>query len=382
MPARICENCRNIDFAKVLSLGDAGPHDGEKWKPNYYLSYRFPATARCPCCKFIGYYIGIRSSSKEGVTEFCAHTILSGDRKDEDGPSTSSSVIIGSIDNRSSANTVNTHLVQFVLPCYSNNNGDPSRLSGRKMGKYFDWAVAFEWLVNCQNGHRKCSEWQQSEDHSSSIQGLVVMDCQDGTLVRLPKYAPYIALSYVWGDPKNADHFVRRGNRHPRTVQDAITATRSLNMRYLWVDRYCVPQSGPEKHRLIRAMADIYSGALLTLINARGSDSDDRFPGIGRERDALPFMKLGGCTFSRASTDASEVTNSCWNDRGWTYQEWLMSRRCLIFTSRQVFWKCWDAVCCESIRLPSAWIPGSPYGFSPTHLLCSFHLSPPHQISV
>lgn len=47
-----------------------------------------------------------------------------------------------------------------------------------------------------------------------------------------------------------------------------------------------------------------------------------------------------------------EIAKSTWNMRGWTYQEGLLSRRCLVFTNTQSYFKCHGMHCQESIPIP------------------------------
>ena len=46
------------------------------------------------------------------------------------------------------------------------------------------------------------------------------------------------------------------------------------------------------------------------------------------------------------------IRRSEWASRGWTYQEGVLSKRCLVFTERQVYWECAGMVLNESIEQP------------------------------
>lgn len=43
------------------------------------------------------------------------------------------------------------------------------------------------------------------------------------------------------------------------------------------------------------------------------------------------------------------LKNSAWITRGWTYQEAILSRRCLFFTELQVYFVCACLTCCEAV---------------------------------
>ncbi|KAK0752817.1 heterokaryon incompatibility, partial [Schizothecium vesticola] len=96
----------------------------------------------------------------------------------------------------------------------------------------------------------------------------------------------YFALSYVWGadpeplvstvesigllcQPGSLEESSELGRRLPKTIRDAMTVTRELGTRYLWVDRLCIVQDDPvQKPSLLAAMAAIYGNASVTLIAA------------------------------------------------------------------------------------------------------------------
>jgi hypothetical protein len=44
------------------------------------------------------------------------------------------------------------------------------------------------------------------------------------------------------------------------------------------------------------------------------------------------------------------IQSSAWITRGWTYQEAVLSRRCLFFTDEQVYFVCKQMTCCEAIH--------------------------------
>ncbi|KAH6647812.1 heterokaryon incompatibility [Truncatella angustata] len=57
-------------------------------------------------------------------------------------------------------------------------------------------------------------------------------------------------------------------------VRDAISATKSLGYRYLWVDKHCIDQSNEtDIRRQISQMGNIYAQAEVTIIAAAGQDA-------------------------------------------------------------------------------------------------------------
>jgi hypothetical protein len=127
---------------------------------------------------------------------------------------------------------------------------------------------------------------------------LKVIDVRTRTIVRTPPNCRFIALSYVWGvgnhfrasklsESIHRVLFPRRLPPLPGTIEDAITAVKRLNERYLWVDSLCINQDDPEeKATQIKLMERIYRGAYLTLVAAEGCHSDTGLLGVkGGSRD-------------------------------------------------------------------------------------------------
>jgi len=143
----------------------------------------------------------------------------------------------------------------------------------------------------------------------------------------------YLALSYCWGNKQN---FVTKlGNLDslkesipwreiPQTVRDAISITRGLGIRYLWIDALCIVQDSPEDWSAESVkMAEVYGGAFLTLSAAHGADVHD---GLLRQADPgkHKFPLQEDPLYSRA----------------WGLQERMLSSRILIFGSDQMYWEC------------------------------------------
>ena len=104
----------------------------------------------------------------------------------------------------------------------------------------------------------------------------------------------FVALSYIWGEVSllrltsgNIDRLMQVNSlkqlwHHlPRTVQDAITLTRSLGVPYLWVDALCLIQNSKYDLQMgIEDMLMIYDNALFTIVAAAGSDANADLPGV------------------------------------------------------------------------------------------------------
>jgi hypothetical protein len=216
-----------------------------------------------------------------------------------------------------------------------------------------DYDAVTQWLSFCFKNH-KC--------HSTSninVRGLLLIDCDSRRIVRQNGGMDrYVTLSYLWGpNPEKV-----QGNIGelpalvPKVMEDAIQVVLRLNFRYLWVDRYCIPQgNGSEKHEQIKNMGNIYANAVLTIIASAGGDSSYGLPGVStRHRTtSQPQCQIGSnLMVSSMPNIKTEIGKSKWNSRGWTYQEALVSTRRLVFTDSQVYFQCASMHCLESLALP------------------------------
>jgi hypothetical protein len=142
--------------------------------------------------------------------------------------------------------------------------------------------------------------------------------------------------------------------RVPLLIEDAIEVTKKLGFRYIWIDRYCIPQDNEaEKYSQIQNMGVIYQQSALTLVAAAGDGPSYGLPGVScRVRKRQPSVDMNTVHFISTISVHKELTESTWNTRGWTYQEGLLSSRRLVFTDSQVYFQCNAMRCVESISLP------------------------------
>ncbi|EAA29335.1 HET-domain-containing protein [Neurospora crassa] len=247
-------------------------------------------------------------------------------------------------------------------------------LLGRKLDpKKVNLDLIGEWLTLCRSTHSHCEDVD-----AGRIPGLLVIDCITGYIVPIPlehnatnQVANYVTLSYLWGTAEaTGESVVQSTNcdggsglalptQIPLVISDAIRVVKQLGYRYLWVDRYCIPQEdGAAKHRQILNMGRIYSNSSLTIIAAAGDEPEYGLPGVSsRSRLAQVGVQINdkiSLVLYEPPTD--HITNSKWNTRGWTYQEGLLSKRRLVFTDLMVYFQCHEMHGDEVLSLP---IPGS-----------------------
>ncbi|KAH5710306.1 hypothetical protein HBI82_128910 [Parastagonospora nodorum] len=201
---------------------------------------------------------------------------------------------------------------------------------------------------------------------------LNVIDCTTRHIVELPNGSQYVTLSYVWGKssggirrgtPRRPDSMLgslrlagtsmnedqdrssRLPSKFPLTIEDSISVCKALDYRYLWVDRYCIPQKDQQlRARQIQQMDDIYCGSALTLIASAGLGPQYGLPGVSRSRAACPAIRTGASEYLQMIPTVQDIHSSTWATRAWTYQEALLAQRRFFFTDRQVYFESSDMV--------------------------------------
>lgn len=178
----------------------------------------------------------------------------------------------------------------------------------------------------------------------------------------------YAALSYVWGGSQPV--VLRRASTRsmhksikiallPKTIRDAITATRRLGLAFLWIDAFCIVQDDDDdKNREIARMDEIYFNAHITICAASATkcqagfleNKSSEFPGVAPRPIpvldfACPNRKLGQIMVTPARTYDPIIEPL--NTRGWCFQERLLSPRLLTYGSWQMYWQCQSKHFCD-----------------------------------
>ncbi len=209
----------------------------------------------------------------------------------------------------------------------------------------------------CRETHKEALCSTNTNRCISFATPIQVLDCESREIVLAPQNCEYTALSYTWGGydqeaSNTLDSSSRKSYRYPQTIEDAITVTRGLGLRYIWVDKYCINQSdATEKGHQIAQMHLVYRNAQITIIAAAGSNPSYGLAGISRGRHSSQVCATinGNIRLTSCPHDPwNQVSSSKWNERGWTYQEGYFSRRRLFFTDDQVIFDCMNGWTCEA----------------------------------
>jgi hypothetical protein len=217
---------------------------------------------------------------------------------------------------------------------------------------------ARRWIDHCVNDHEECNS-KKKHVYERPKRLIDVQSPSEGSalsvkLVEQTRRPGYAALSYCWGQDQfktkksNLDS-LRSGipvADLSKTVQDAIAVARRLGIRFLWVDCLCIVQDDEQDVATeIGRMADIYQGAIVTIVASSAKSSADGF--LHCRPDNNPTFEIALKTPSGKvaklilePSDAYDAAEEPTNHRAWCMQESLLSLRLLFFGSRHLIWAC------------------------------------------
>lgn len=347
-----CPICDTIDFPRLLNWTPGQPRP---WIP---LAHTLAEDSACPYCIFFQAMVGAEPDLTRKFTPYLrirqAFERLGVGEKHELG-----GAVLFEVTTKSKALPWG-YIVRFVdgtddLAGYREST---PVIRGRLIPPKLDPVLPRTWIDFCMTNHAKtCAS------PGRPIRGLKLVDCREKEVVFIDdlnaEAIEYVTLSYVRGSadelpPPHGTMPAVLPAELPPLLADAMTVTRSLGFRYLWVDQYCFPQyNGNERRRQLDRMGDIYERSALTLIIAAGEGVADGIPGVSllREEQLSLQTEAGYFTTSLTRPDV-EVNASKWASRGWTYQEGLLSRRRLVFTPSQTYFQCQHLHCHETISYP------------------------------
>jgi hypothetical protein len=181
----------------------------------------------------------------------------------------------------------------------------------------------------------------------------------------------YACLSHCWGgekplvttlEPDTLSQYKQciKWDMLPKTFQDAIIVSRKFGIRYLWIDSLCIIQDSSHDWQVQSAlMADIYQNSVITIA---GSVSSGPRQGLFRTADTIHIAQslpastsLGGVDKIRSRIALSHnAAKFPLLQRGWVFQERLLSSRYLHFGQHELIWECMEQLTCEcgSLSLP------------------------------
>jgi hypothetical protein len=239
-------------------------------------------------------------------------------------------------------------------------------------------STAKQWLHDCISSHAPCTQemstvqWYPTRllylgEVGQEVDSVQLIHTREHKLV-----GPYTTLSHRWGGASfvqltrhNLERFSHAISiaEMPKTFCDAIVVSKSLQVRYLWIDSLCIKQDKDDRSDWefeASQMHEVYSRSYCNISASQAGDSSD---GLFRTRNPrlLPDTKVDLCLNNRCklakahrpyivsnnSLFYKNVSNCALNKRGWVFQERMLAPRVLHFCRDQLFWECRKHVACE-----------------------------------
>ncbi|KAL9115744.1 MAG: hypothetical protein Q9227_000112 [Pyrenula ochraceoflavens] len=222
----------------------------------------------------------------------------------------------------------------------------------------------------------RAQKWlQECDEHSDCNPGETLLPSRiidvgdvNSPEVRLWEPVPegtigkYLSLSYCWGKSKEfttTRATIEERKRGitiadiPATYQDIIKLTRSLGIRYLWIDSLCICQDEhSDWERESAKMLSTYSNAYLTVAASRASESAEGFLGPRSDRKYVQLDYSRGGVQGEAlafslplreelvKNDYITLPKEPLSERAWGLQERVLSHRVLLYGTNQMFFEC------------------------------------------
>ena len=233
------------------------------------------------------------------------------------------------------------------------------------------------WVAHCHKKHKECqinAEGVSLEGCEPFLPSRVIdvgePDTQNSPYLMVSgetQRGIYTILSHCWGQMVQLRTFGSNISEHCqqlqweslcKTYQDAITVTRALKVRYLWIDSLCIVQDSDNDWDLESArMAQYYGNAYCTISADAASDGSQ---GCFIQRSEYVRARLPFQTFACMNKHTTVLTNKespsvalakdPMHRRAWCVQERLLSRRTLHFSADQVYFECKRCLTAEDGR--------------------------------
>lgn len=263
----------------------------------------------------------------------------------------------------------------------------------RCLGPWIKPAGIRQWLDHCDARHAAHCQLSDQSRRIFAHHPAWLVDVARRRLVPARPGQRYLALSYVWGPRaafqtlrSNVEALQRDGALAPfssepggaakrppiagldtlaRTVADVIEFADRLGEPYLWVDALCIVQDDDlHKQEHLAHMGSIYANAYATIVVANGpahrglSGLRDVTPPMDRARAGAPhspsYVRRPGTMAAAVQRHTGAMQRSAWNQRAWTFQEQIFSRRLIVLDDEAVAWECHCNVWLEGVAAVEA----------------------------
>jgi hypothetical protein len=240
---------------------------------------------------------------------------------------------------------------------------------------------AASWLAECRSSHEQC----QADDAAFVPNRLLYLGTTrtNSNIIELVENlehpVPYAALSHRWTKETPTKSLLTSNlldrKQHgmpvaelPEMMQDVVSVLRRLGVEYVWIDCLCIIQNDQEDwKREAGLMASIYAEAEFTVaaswcdkvgqrlfrhrnepheaaVDVAEIDGQSIF--LRRRKPHFNWFSIESGLFVHSIAENPEIEWPLLN-RGWVYQEQLLSRRMLHFTRNELIWECLETTQCE-----------------------------------
>ncbi|KAI1348713.1 heterokaryon incompatibility protein-domain-containing protein [Xylaria sp. FL0043] len=220
---------------------------------------------------------------------------------------------------------------------------------------------ARKWIGECQTKHRLCTSNFLCSERSEMPTRLVDLgEPQDRRPIRLVitgkfhAHAPYVALSYCWGASESVPLLLVDGNlselqsrideeQLPKTHRDVFQLARDLGFRYVWIDALCIVQYNREEWE---------RESPLTIVAGRAADAREGFVENRLRQSVDPCAISYYEHNNELPRNEKREMGKIWlslprsphfgpvYERGWCFQEAMLSSRALVFGEEQLVFIC------------------------------------------
>jgi hypothetical protein len=234
--------------------------------------------------------------------------------------------------------------------------------------QWIDPSLLRKWKACCQETHGDGCEHPLNQYCLAESTPTWLIDVRNRCLIPGKPDMRYVTLSYRWGETERlgleknslpelqkSNALAQMGASIPETIRNAIDLVQLLGEDYMWTDSLCIVQDDEvTKFTELMQMAAIYANSTLTIIAAEGENASygllglegiskprvlqDRWWPFGDTEKVIqprfPWFHMGQTPYFK---------------RGWTFQEYLFSKRRLIFEGQMVRWECSRSAWSEDI---------------------------------
>jgi hypothetical protein len=183
----------------------------------------------------------------------------------------------------------------------------------------------------------------------------------------------YLTLSHCWGGSLPTTVITTSTNLAsykneinvdtlPQTFRDAISITRQLHYRYLWIDALCIIQDcSDDWEKEASKMGTIFAQSYLSIAATSSRDGsggcftksgNTAKPPTGSDEKVLNLdsdsicLRVVSCS-ALQNTWMKLLAEAPISQRGWVCQERILSPRTIHYTARGLIWECRQCYCSE-----------------------------------